>query len=117
MEYTLSVHPLKDKRYGSDIVTFSNRPFVDDRTDECKQEAEAVRQEILAEAEKKRACQDNMIEIEARRGKEQRDFAWAQDNFPEKCPKTISSFRRMKKQNTKNYQALKALAAEQGREI
>lgn len=60
---------------------------------------------------------DREIEAEVRRGLEKRDFLWIQENFPEKCPKSISSFRRMKTQNTKNYQLLKQLAAEHGRKI
>jgi HEPN domain-containing protein len=60
---------------------------------------------------------DREIEAEIRRGCEQRDFQWIQANYPDKCPKSVSSFRRMKTQNTKNYQVLQSLAAEQGRII
>ena len=60
---------------------------------------------------------DREIEAEIRRGREQRDFLWIQANFPDKCPKSISSYRRMKIQNTKNFQTLKVLASELGREI
>lgn len=60
---------------------------------------------------------DREIETEIRRGREQRDFCWIQLNFPDKCPKSVSSFRRMKTQNTRNYQMLQALAAKQGRYI
>lgn len=58
-----------------------------------------------------------VIEAEIRRGNELRDFLWLQTYLPSKCPKSISSYRRMKTQNTKNFQTLKALAAEQGRDI
>lgn len=57
------------------------------------------------------------IKAEIRRGHELRDFSWLQANIPGKCPKSISGYRRMKTQNTKNFQVLKALAAEMGREI
>lgn len=60
---------------------------------------------------------DKEIEAEIRRGCERRDFQWLQLNFPDKCPKSVSSFRRMKTQNTKSYQALQSLAAEHGRKI
>ncbi len=60
---------------------------------------------------------DREIEAEIRRGREQRDFLWIQANLPDKCPKSISSYRRMKTQNTKNYQLLKQLAANHGRDI
>lgn len=58
-----------------------------------------------------------IIDRENRRGCELRDYRWILEHFPEKCPKTISSYRRMKKQNTKNFQLLKTMAADLGREI
>lgn len=48
---------------------------------------------------------------------ETHDFAWLQENLPDKCPKSLSGFRRMKTQNTKNYQALKQMASNMGRNI
>ena len=59
----------------------------------------------------------HILAREAMRIQEENDFIWLQNNFPEKCPKSVSSFRRMKTQNTKNYQLLKQMAAELGREI
>lgn len=117
LAYTLSVHPLKDKRYGRNIVAFSNRPFADDRTEECKAEAAAYRQ---AQAEKKAQQQyyeDHMIEIEYQKYLDGCIVKWLQENIPGKAPKNVTGFRRMRTQNTKNYQALKQLAAEKGKEI
>ena len=45
------------------------------------------------------------------------DYAWLQANLPERCPTSLTGYRRMRTQNTKNYQALKQLAAEKGKEI
>lgn len=59
----------------------------------------------------------SLIEAEAKREQETRDFKWLQENLPDKCPASISGFRRMKNQNTKNYQALQQLAAEMGKKI
>ena len=59
----------------------------------------------------------HVLDAEIQRGNELRDFLWIQENLPEKCPKSISSYRRMKTQNTKNFQALQALASEKGRTI
>lgn len=59
----------------------------------------------------------HILAREAMRLQEDQDFAWLQANLPDKCPKSISGFRRMKAQNTKNYQALQAAAAELGRNI
>ncbi len=59
----------------------------------------------------------SLLDHEASLAKTEKDYEWLQTNLPDKCPKTISSFRRMKTQNTKNYQLLKQLAVEHGREI
>lgn len=58
-----------------------------------------------------------ILELEARREQEEQDFKWLQENLPEKCPKSLSGYRRMKTQNTKNFQVLKQLAADLGRTI
>lgn len=117
LKHTLSVHPLQNKAYGKDIISFSNRPFVDDRTEACKEKAAAALAEMEQECSRQSSYEDNMIEIEAQRGQGARDFRWLQANLPGKCPKSISGFRRMKHQNTKNFQALKQAAAELGRNI
>lgn len=117
LTYTLSVHPLKDKRHCSDIVAFSNRPFVDDRTEECKCAAEEFLNERRKEHDRKQRYFDTMIETEAKRGQEARDFKWIQENITDKCPKSITGYRRMKTQNTKNFQALKQAASELGYEL
>ncbi len=117
LEYTLSVHPLKNKEYGKNIVIFSNRPFVDDRTDDVKEQAALVCKKQEEEREKQQYYEEHMIEVEAKRGQEARDYRWLQENIPGKCPKSVTGYRRMKTQNTKNYQALKQFAAEHGREI
>lgn len=117
LDYTLSVHPLEDKSYGKNIVTFSNRPFVDDRTAECKQAALAVRENQREDIAKKKLRDDTMIEREYQKWLDNQTLDWLRVNFPDKCPKNITSFRRMRTQNTKNYQMLKQLAAERGKEI
>lgn len=66
---------------------------------------------------KKKQRDDTMVEREAEKGKTLRDYTWINEHFPEKCPTSVSSYRRMRTQNTKNFQFLKQLAAEQGREI
>lgn len=51
---------------------------------------------------------------------EQREHAryeWLKINLPDICPKSYSGYRRMKKQNTKNFQKLSAKAIELGKDI
>lgn len=54
---------------------------------------------------------------ELARKKENSDFRWLQTNLPDKCPKSVSGFRRMKHNNSKNFQALVSEAARRGRDI
>ena len=82
------------------------------RVEEAYAELRAIEKHFSASLD----C-DREIEAEIRRGCEQRDFLWIQANLPDKCPKSITSYRRMKTQNTKNYQLLKQLAANHGRDI
>ena len=58
-----------------------------------------------------------LLDHEANLARTEADYAWIQANIPDKCPKSITSYRRMKTQNTKNFQILKDLAAELGRQI
>lgn len=58
-----------------------------------------------------------LLEIEVRRKAEEFDYFWIQKNIPDKCPKFLAGYRRMKTQNTKNYQTLRQLAFELGRKI
>ena len=60
---------------------------------------------------------DGMIDREYQKWQDKTTLDWLQQNFPDKSPKTVTSFRRMRTQNTKNYQLLKQLAAEKGQEI
>lgn len=59
----------------------------------------------------------HVLELEAKREKEAKDYEWLKDNCPNKCPKSLTVFRRMKTLNSKNYKALKAFAFEHGKEI
>lgn len=59
----------------------------------------------------------HILEIEKKRKNEELDFIWLQEHIPGKCPKSLSGFRRMKTQNTKNYRNLKQIASNLGREI
>lgn len=59
----------------------------------------------------------HILAREAMRLREDQDYAWLQANLPDKCPKSLSGYRRMKSQNTKNFQILRQLAADLGREI
>lgn len=61
--------------------------------------------------------EDSVIEKEFTRGEERRTFLWLQQKLPELCPKSLSGFRRMKSQNTKNYQKIVQVAAEKGYQI
>lgn len=117
LKYTLSVHKLQNKQYSKDIITFSNRPFVDDRTEQCKKEAEKARQQIADRIARQNQADASYTEYLAKKKEDEVLLAWLQEKFPEHCPKSVTGYRRMKTQNSKNYQILKQMAADLGREI
>lgn len=117
MDYILSVHPLMNKSFARDIVTFSNRPFVDDRTEASKAAAETAITKRRTAKLSKQQYDELMIEREIEKRNDYQNFEWLKANFPEKCPSSPSGYRRMKTQNTKNFQILKQLAAERGKTI
>lgn len=117
LDYTLSCHPLQNRLYALNISVFSKRPFVDDRTRAAKEKSRAYLAEQVLKSEAEKEMEDNMIEYETKRGNDARNFFWLKEHIPGKCPKSLSGYRRMKTQNTRNYQFLKQFASEQGREI
>lgn len=56
-------------------------------------------------------------ERKAKQAKSLADYKWLQKHMPEKCPKSLNGYKRMKTQNTKNFQVLRQLAAERGRAL
>lgn len=60
---------------------------------------------------------NDMVEYEYHKYLDSCTVKWLQENFPNVAPKNVTGYRRMKTQNTKNYQKLKQLAADLGKEI
>lgn len=85
--------------YHKDIVKYSNRPFVDNRTKAQKEMYEKEMRKIEDEE------------------KDRENFNWCYENLEDLCPKSFSGYRRMKNSNSANFQKLCAAAAEKGRNI
>lgn len=117
LDYTLTFQTNVASRHRKDIIAFSNRPFIDDRLPEDIAAAKEHSKKLATEYEQRQYYRDNIIEIEAQRGIDKRDYQWLQKNLPDICPKSYSGYKRMKNGNTKNYQKLVALAKELGRII
>lgn len=117
LDYSVSFQTNIKPQYKKDIIAFSNRPFVDDRLPEDIEKAKAHAAKLKAEREQRLYYEAHMIEIEAQRGIDKRDYKWLQENLPDLCPKSYSGYKRMKNGNTKNYQKLVAKAKELGRDI
>lgn len=117
LDYTLTFQNNVKPEYKGDIVSFSNRPFVDDRLPEDIEKAREYANKMDAERKKRQYYYDHVIEIAAQRGIDKRDYKWLQDSLPAICPKSYSGYKRMKNGNTKNYQRLVAKAKELGRNI
>ncbi len=88
------------------VIKYSNRPFVDDRTKEEIARYDAWRADMAEKAKR-----------EAEKAKRQEEYIWLEQNLPQDCPKSFSAYSRMKSGNTQGYQKLQQLAANMGRKI
>lgn len=81
------------------IIQFSNRPFVDDRT--------------AQERENHRQFMEQRLETE-RKEKDRKEYTEICDKLPEVAPKSFGAYRKMKKADTENFKNLKKMATEAG---
>ena len=93
-----------------DIIEYSNRPFIDDRTEDEKADCDI---------EKRNAEADAMWSKYEKRWNAIREYDHEQydklcETLPNIAPKSYSGYMRMKKNNTKNYQKLFSEAAAYG---
>lgn len=88
------------------IIKYSNRPFVDDRT-----------QEEVERYNNWHALMEEAKEKEIKKAQAQKEYFWLQENLPNICPKSLSGYSRMKNANTENYQKLVKAAAELGKKL
>ncbi len=79
-----------------DVKGYSNRPFVDDRPEQERQEWAKMEAEALSEK------------------KDRADYAWLQKHLPNDCPKSFGGYRKMKNANSANYQKLMETAKSAG---
>lgn len=93
------VDELRTRSEIRDATRRSNRPFVDERTVEQKEQHES-RVASLKEARE--------FSLE---------YDWLRENLPDLAPKSSGGYTRMKRSNSANFQKLKAAAAEKGFEI
>lgn len=85
--------------YKGNLVEFCNRPFIDSRTAEEKK----VFEDYIADKERKAAIRA--------------EYDWICKNLPEHAPKSLGGYTRMKNLNSENYQNIKKIALEQGKEL
>lgn len=77
-------------------VAFSNRPFIDDRTEKEKNSFNDAQKKVSDS----KNCED--------------EYYWIYEHLPDIAPKSLSGYTRMKKSNSKNYQTIKEAAREKG---
>ena len=77
-------------------ISHSNRPFVDDKTEEEKRIYNA-REDAILEEKKDRA-----------------DYDWIRENLPDIAPKSFGGYRNMKNKNSTNYQKIVSVAKDKG---
>lgn len=85
--------------HPGNIVEYSNRPFVDERTPEEKQYFE------------------NEVAKRERAEKIKTEFDWVRENLPELSPKSLSGYSRMKNLKSDKYLEILSAASEKGKQL
>lgn len=88
-----------DPTYHENIIEYSNRPFVDNRS-----------QEEIEQYEAEQKAQRDLM-------KDREDYDWIWEHLGDIAPKSFSGYRRMKNSNSVNYQKLCKAANEKGKNI
>lgn len=101
----------------TDVVKFSNRKFVDERTLEEVKEYNDCFSMMQEEAKKEAEQEEHMIENAKLWRQDMETLEWLKKYLPQICPKSISGFRRMRTTHSKNYQKLVAEAAKLGKKL
>lgn len=96
-----------------DIIAYSNRPFIDDRTPEEIETYEKHRAVQVAEEEfEKYKARWDMY-----KGRNEREYNKLMEICPDKAPKNFSSYLRMKNSNSTGYKKLIEIALANGLDI
>lgn len=95
---------------GMSIIKYSNRPFIDDRTDQEKSDYIYWRKE----ADNEEWFEQYSDRLENLKDYDRSKFEQLQYRLPDIAPKTFSGYMRMKNSNSKNYQKINKIAAEVG---
>lgn len=93
-----------------DIIQYSNRPFVDDRTAIEKEDHFYFRKG----AENEKRAEPYLLRERRIIGYDKKQYEKLCAAFPDIAPKSYLGYRRMKKSNSKNYQKLVRIAADAG---
>jgi hypothetical protein len=117
LESTLQLYPDIPKRYRKSIEAFSNRPFRDDRSESDIAKAIAHQEARQKKAAHEAELLEGAIDYEYAKYQDAQTLSWLHENLPSLCPKSVSGFRRMRTQNTKNYQKIVSEAAKLGHTI
>ena len=67
-----------------------------------RKSANELRIVSIQKAQEENEYLENVIPFEIKRGQDMRNYRWLQENLPDICPKSLTGFRRMKNQNTRN---------------
>lgn len=111
-QYTLGSYiTFSDGEYSIDwAIKKSNRPYIDDRTDDERKSYEDMRFTTKEMERKKKEKTEHEKEVEVSRA----IYLKLQEMFPDRAPKSLSGFSRMRNTNSKKYQELKEEAEKMG---
>lgn len=99
------------------IVSYSNRPFRDERSPEEIARYDSWKGKTSKNMNDQERIEQGLLDRAKNYYLDSQTFLWIQENLPALCPKSISGLRRIRTQNTKNYQKIVEEAAKLGKEL
>ena len=102
---------------GEEAIRYSNRPFVDDRTEDEKARFTAWKEKRDREIKAQNDIYDDFENLVRIRGKNRRAYSLVCKYLPDNAPKSSSAYVRMKNQKTKKYLLIKERMEEKGIDI
>lgn len=113
--YVENVHELQFD--CTDIISYSNRPFKDERSKEEISRYDSWKGTVSRNMSDQESIEQGLLDRAKKYYQDNQTFLWIRENLPDICPKSLTGFRRIRTQNTKNYQKIVAEAAKLGKKI
>lgn len=101
----------------SDVIEYSNRPFVDERSAYEIERYEQWHSKMVKRKIAEKKQEESLLEWAKQNKIDTDTLNWIHDNLPELCPKSVSSLRQIRTRSTKTYQKIVEEAKKLGMDL